>query len=214
MIVGLSQVIRRTQSMGETVAEETGALESLGKVIPSIYYDLIARVCAGVPFLIVLLWQYRETFGEITWAKLTLLIGAGYVVGLVLTSLSIIWSPVNFVLMAILKIPLNNWRHGLVRNDEIVAKDKEAGATLAKMQAEATLCQNLVDGLLMLIILNATSVFVVPAIAACSTACRWTTVLILGLAAIFRSAVYLGRQDHLYHLYVKAPEILQKSTST
>ena len=61
---------------GGAVAEEAGGLASLTKVVPSIYYDLIARVCAGVPFMAVLLWDKRSEFGEVSWSKLALLLGA------------------------------------------------------------------------------------------------------------------------------------------
>jgi hypothetical protein len=40
------------------MADDPGALEGLGKIIPSVYYDLIARVGSGVLFLAVLLWGH------------------------------------------------------------------------------------------------------------------------------------------------------------
>ncbi len=140
-----------------------------------------------------------------TWAKLTLWIGAGYVAGLPLTLLSIVWIPIDFLLTAIQQIPVNNWRHELPRNDEIAAIDKEVAATLAKMQAGATLCQNLFCGFLVLVLLNSTGAFPVPTVDAHGSACRWIMMLILGISAIFRTAVYLDRQDRLDKLLVRSP---------
>jgi hypothetical protein len=139
----------------------------------------------------------------VTWAKSTLVVGAGYVTGLLLTSLSIVWSPINYAVMAILRIPIDNWRHGLPRNDEIAAKDKKAGGTLAKMQAEATLCQNLFCAFLLLVVLNSSGAFLIPAVNALRP--TWVVLLVLGLAGIFRTTVYLGRQSHLYELYILKP---------
>jgi hypothetical protein len=121
------------------MADEPGALEGLGKIIPSIYYDLIARVCTGVTFLAAILWDHRGLFGEISWSTLTVVLGAGYIVGLVLTPLSLPWGLVQFAVRYVLKMPKWDWREV----DQIASKNKEAGSTLAKMQAEAVLCQNL-----------------------------------------------------------------------
>ena len=63
---------------GDTMAEESGTFEALGKIIPSIYYDLIARVCPGSVVTAALLWDSRDVVGEIAWAKLILLLGMGY----------------------------------------------------------------------------------------------------------------------------------------
>lgn len=197
------QVVRRQNATKreDVMAEEAGALQELGKVIPSIYYDLIARVCSGIPFLAILLWERIDAFGELTWVKLTLLVGAGYVAGLLLTPLSRLWLPLELLLLKILRIPIDDWRRGLPRNDEIAARDQQAGATLAKMQAEATLCQNLFCAFVLLILLNYTGTFLVPA------AGKWVMGLILGLAAIFRTTVYLGRQNNLYEIVVHNPTV-------
>src|ERR1700727_2337712 len=66
----------------------------LGKIIPSMYYDLIARVGAGTPFLIALLWNQHAEFGDITWSKVALMLGGGYIIGLVLTPFSGFWAPI------------------------------------------------------------------------------------------------------------------------
>ncbi len=73
--------------------EEKGALEGLGKIIPGAFYDLIARVGSGIPLLAAVAWDPHAGFCEITVANLVLLVGAGYVVGLVLTPLSMLLAP-------------------------------------------------------------------------------------------------------------------------
>jgi hypothetical protein len=140
------------------MSEDSGPLTEIAKVVPSVYYDLIARVSAGTPFLVTLLWPYRENYGELTWEKLLLLLGAGYIVGLLLTALSVLWLPVELLIMVVLRTPMKNWRRGLTRNDEIAVRSEQAGATLAKMQAEATLCQNLFSGFSLLVLLNHTNI--------------------------------------------------------
>ena len=182
---------------------EAGPLTELGKVIPSVYYDIIARVSSGTPFLMILLWDHRETFGdELTLAKLTLLLGAGYVAGLLLTAFTFLWMPVQFLVLAILRVQIRDWRRGLQRNDEISARNEQAGATIAKMQAEATLCQNLFTGFLLLILLNDLKLVPLSLINTLGSAGKWLMLAVLGLAGIFRGIVYFGRQNSLYEIFV------------
>jgi hypothetical protein len=185
------------------MAEETGGFEGLGKVIPSIYYDLIARVCAGVPFLAVLLWDERTAFGDPTWSKLALLFGAGYVAGLVLTPLSLPWVPVHVLLRRKLKMPLN-LDTGASLTDDIASRNRDAGETLAKMQAEAVLCENLFGAFLLLIILNAA--VAVPLITKCSVLCRILILAGLGVCSLHRIIAYVVRENRLYEIYVKGQQ--------
>jgi hypothetical protein len=90
----------------------------------------------------------------------------------------------------------------LPRNDEISVRNAQAGATLAKMQAEATLCQNLFTGFLLLLVLNDTGLVLVPLVNTLCPAVRWLLLAILGLSAIFRIAAYCGRQNNLYEIIV------------
>jgi hypothetical protein len=190
----------KAEERSEIMAEESKGLEALGKTIPSVYYDLIARVCAGVPFLTMILWG-RDTFGEITLIKFLLLLGAGYIAGLLLTSVSVLWGWVDLLILLVLHGPFG-WRDWSSRNDEIYVKDKDAGTTLAKMEAEATLCKNLLTGFLLLLILNDSGTFLVPAISAMDTHRQWKCIiiLILGLSAIVRTALYRSRQNNLHDI--------------
>ena len=180
------------------MAEEPGVLEGLGKIIPSIYYDLIARVCAGVPFLTVLLWDQRSKFGDITWAKLTLLLGAGYVVGLVLTPLSLPWGLIQLVVRRVLKMPIK-FREGASLTDQIAAKDKEAGATLAKMQAEAILVENLFSAFIVLTLWS--SAYPLELIAKCTRGSTFLILVLLGISVLHRITAYVIRENRLYHVY-------------
>lgn len=136
------------------MAEESGSLSSLGKLIPSVYYDLIARICPGVGFLLALLWHKIHIFDGLVsnaWIAFFILLGAGYIAGLVLTALSSVYFfSVGWLLRRCLHVPLDDW-HG---NDKISKENPEVGMTLAKMGAEETLAQNLLIGFIILWIVN------------------------------------------------------------
>jgi hypothetical protein len=185
------------------MADESGPLEAMGKILPGIYYDLIARVCAGVPFLVALLWERKQEFGGLTWVRLTLLLGAGYVAGLLLlTPLSLPWSLVQLLVRRILKMPLKEWRYGPSLYDQIAAKDKEAGTTLVKMQAEAMLCQNLFTAFTVLLVLNGKNVVSVPLLKDCTTLYGVIILLILAGSCVHRITAYLVREKRLHRIYL------------
>jgi hypothetical protein len=204
------------------MSEDADLPTKLSSVIPSLYYDLIARVSAGVPLLALLLWQQRELFaplGRSPSVAFLLLLGAGYIAGLLLTPFSPVWS---FPLL-----PFFNARFGLpkfsilpsrsktettkaesgaalmsTRNDRVGAVDPAAGATLAKMQAEATLCKNLTTAFVLLICVDYLGLTDVPVLHGASTQLRISGLILLWFAAIFRTALYLGRQNALYRIFV------------
>ncbi len=185
------------------MAEESGPLEALGKILPSMYYDLIARVCPGVTFLTALLWEKRDLIGELTWVKLVLFLGGGYIAGLLLTPLSLPWGLVQYIVRLVLKMPIRDWQHGPSLFDAISAKDKEAGGTLVKMMAEAVLCQNLFGALVALVIINGANVMPVALINYCSRNGLVTMFLILAAACVQRIAAYLVRENRLYKIHVQ-----------
>jgi hypothetical protein len=185
------------------MAEESGPLEALGKIVPSMYYDLIARVCSGLPFLVALLWDRKDMIGELTWVKLILALGAGYIAGLLLTPLSLPWGLVHLLVRLILKMRIKDWQYGLTLYDAILVKDKEAGGTLVKMQAEAVLCQNLFGAFIALIIINATGVMPVPLVKYCSRSCFFIIFSILAASSVNRIIAYLIRENRLYKIHVE-----------
>ena len=206
------------------MADESGPLGSLSQLIPSVYYDLIARVCAGAPFLVLLLWEDKGSLRDLAsnaWVGFLLLMGAGYLAGLVLTPLSFFWNvliglPIQIMLNKAVtggkRIRLSSLMVTLwplwSRNDEIAAADKEAGTVVAKMQAEATLCQNLLSAYVVLIIANEKRSYLVPALGDHGSAFRWIVFLGLLAAAVFRTVTYLGRQNNLHRIHILKQKVI------
>jgi hypothetical protein len=58
----------KSHSEAFEMAEDEAPLKSVGEVVPSPYYDLIARVCAGVPFVLLLVNQQAEKLKPLTSA--------------------------------------------------------------------------------------------------------------------------------------------------
>jgi hypothetical protein len=137
------------------------------------------------------------------WVGFLLLLGAGYLAGLLLTSLSLLWSAlIGLPTRIILGVPMAELRRHGSRNDEIAAVDKEAGMTLAKMQAEATLCQNLLSAFIVLVIASETGTFTIPALANHGAGYRWIVLVTLLATALFRTVAYLARQESLYKIHI------------
>jgi len=186
-----------------------GGLASLAGLVPSIYYDLIARVASGAALISVLSWTPDHSIrANVSFSSLTLLLGAGYIVGLVLTPVaSVISSLVAWCLRTKLELPgdssfLATSTMIAARNDQVAMRNAEAGVTLAKMQAESTLCCNLFAAFILLVVVNA-AVVDVPAIQrlTCSSGILLGTFLLP--AACFREVAYLLRQNALHKLYVR-----------
>jgi hypothetical protein len=174
----------------------------LGKIIPSMYYDLIARVGAGAPFLVALLWNHHAEFGEITWIKIALLLGAGYITGLVLTPFSSLWAPIYLQVRRTSDGPDKNlsrslWDVSLM--DYISAKDKEAGATIAKMRAEAVLSANLFTGFLLLWLISWHHPLLV--MDAIGLRMKMLILLLLAICSIQRALACAGREERLYKIH-------------
>lgn len=133
------------------MAEHEGndKLSTLGGIVPSVYYDLIARVCGGAPFLALVLSGQGDSlrkaadFLGTAGVMLGAVLGA-YVIGMLLTAVSlIVCSPINVI--------VNRWYgfRAQERNekaDRVDKLDSAMGGTLLKMAAEEVLCQNLLSG--------------------------------------------------------------------
>src|SRR5271169_1020645 len=97
------------------MAEDGLDLKSAGEIIPSLYYDLIARVCAGVPFVLLLVYWNEEDvrglssmFGSSGAALLVVLFG--YLAGLLLTPLSGLFAgPIQLLLRRRMKLGHLGW---------------------------------------------------------------------------------------------------------
>jgi hypothetical protein len=148
--------------------------------------------------LVILLWDYHCKFGDVTWLKVTLLLGAGYVAGLVLTPLSAPWGLVQIRVRKKLGMPWDR-KEGSSWGDEIDKEDKAAGTTIAKMQAEALLCQNLFTAFLALILINMGHTLTL--IARCSILWRTLILLVLASCALHRIVAYVVREKRLHKVY-------------
>ena len=122
-----------------------------------------------------------------------------------------LWGLFQLLVRYVLKMPLEHWQVGSFLYDAVTSRDKEAGATLVKMQAEAVLCQNLFGAFLALIILDATDLASIPFLNACSTMCRTAALLVLGASCIHRTIAYVVRENRLYQIYF--PSSAEKTES-
>ena len=172
-------------------------VEKLGELIPSSYYDLVARVLPGIATIIGTLWGVQHPLASVKVATglgdgalLVAGLGCGYIAGLLLTSLA---APLFAGLAWLLGKYFQNVRqysHARLwsRIDKIDRKYPVAAATLAKMAAEVTLCQNLFAGSL---IVFGVSTRRIPVL--------WvaTTLVLLAFTVVYRAVVLVRRLDSL-----------------
>jgi hypothetical protein len=148
-----------TMAQDQSVAEEKPvASDKISGLIPEIYYDLIARVTAGTPLLLMLLapsWENLAKVANIT--SFITLLGLGYLAGHFLATISvvlnvIIWNPlllpnVRKLLTLNYEFPSNSASQILdkvyLRIDWVAMKDQSGGAILKKMEAGSALTDNL-----------------------------------------------------------------------
>jgi hypothetical protein len=174
----------------------------LAMIVPSLYYDIIARVMPGAAFLkaVIPLQNLTITESSSDWIRLLLLLGGGYLAGLILPLSALIVLPVDAFIWLRSDQTFRDWLLGSP-NDAIGTKSAEAGSTIGKMQAEATLCGNVAAGLAVAMALPKT--MCIPLIAYVHD--RYLLLIgfaFLILVANFRQAAYRGRQKNLYRMHV------------
>ena len=171
----------------------------LADLIPSLYYDVIARVAAGVPFVALL-----GLTGPGAPEGVPGFIVAGYITGLVLTPTGAPFGLVGTAAWIAYRRVFQSEPRKLLRlsreNDEVAAKSPDAGATLGKMQAEVTLCSNLAAAYVVLSLLRPQAM---PLLGD-STTSRMMVGLVFAVAAAWRAFAYHERQARLYEIHVKA----------
>jgi hypothetical protein len=188
------------------MAEDGGPLKSFGEVIPSVYYDLIARVCAGVPFILFLVNQQAEKLKPLTSAvgasgTVLLMVLFGYLLGLLLTPLGgSLAGPIQLLLKKRVGLERLKWMDYLLeisrRSDAIAVKDRAMGAAIGKMGAERILCQNLLLGSVFVVIVDMRhGVYQFD-----SPVLEGLIVALLGILVIQRNVAFLLRQSQLYAL--------------
>jgi hypothetical protein len=137
---------------GIKVPSENAASDAFAKaaeVIPSFYYDIIARIVPGAATIIGVAWALNiHVVPEEGGGGWVLLAGAGYIVGLLLSVISTIL--VNIVTL------LPGWRHrysdGAIWQGIWQRRNDPDAPVVIKMAAESTSAENLlVGGLLVLI---------------------------------------------------------------
>jgi hypothetical protein len=131
---------------GENAASD--AFAKAAEVIPSFYYDIIARIVPGAATIIGVAWTLKTHVVPKEGGGWVLLAGAGYIVGLLLSVISTIL--VNIVTL------LPGWRHrysdGAIWQGIWQRRNDPDAPVVIKMAAESTSAENLlVGGLLVLI---------------------------------------------------------------
>jgi hypothetical protein len=193
--------------------------KSLADIVPSVYYDLIARICPGAGFWITLSIgssEVRKVYDleKAVGASLVLFILISYLAGIVLSGFCLVWDALSYKLLSALKSlhdPLGLTKTGITKQWQVVAEKMESvakvsqdpGRIVTKALAEVALCQNLLSGL-----------FVLLAIGACSDGkhffdprAYWLTysivAIVLFISMLFRQAMFLGRAHAIYQMYVE-----------
>jgi hypothetical protein len=146
------------------------ALKDAAGLIPELYYDLISRVTPGLAVLLT--WLYscekckivyelehiKDQVGATAMALLVLI--GGYVIGILLSTLSY---PAELALDWYVsqldaeskRLRLRDFRQLRdLKRDETVCRNPASGSTAIKMAAETALCQNLIAGLVVLLLFN------------------------------------------------------------
>ena len=190
-------------------------------LVPEIYYDVIARLCAGVPFVaIALRYSQEPTFNLLTREYLRSLpavtlavavVFASYLAGHLLASISAIWNLGlwhqqvlgRFITNLDLATPLDAvsvralFQEVYRRIDYIATRDSNGGALLKKMEAGAQLSDNLFSGFLTYVVIR---LFVTGAMTAREAAAHVAIGAILLVSVILRRLILIGRQDTLLSL--------------
>jgi hypothetical protein len=195
-------------------SESSTSLGSVWAVVPSIYYDLIARVAPGALFLLSIDDARTLITLPSDGLRWVLVLGSSYVAGLVLTPLSdLVIAPV----WGLCNVPLvRQWldipggaRVPRCANDVIEAVRPELGSTLAKMQAETVLCGNLAAGYALLLWLPVKSLLTSYKVPECNRSTLIGGFVFLVVVASYRYVLYIGRQVQVYKILID--ENLKKS---
>lgn len=134
-------------------------MDKVLSIVPTFYYDLIARILPGTAFLVALTWNNPLTYGTPKdGPQLVLLIGAGYLAGMFLTAVSLIidfiWEGCveyykkNGSLIGISWTKINPTSLFMITAEIDAIRDKkpDVGDILFKMFAEVTASENMLIG--------------------------------------------------------------------
>jgi hypothetical protein len=183
-------------------------------LVPEIYYDVIARLCAGAPFVAVAFWAY-PAMRTLSALALGLVAAFGsYLVGHLLAAISALWNPLlwNRVVLgrfiAGLKLanpfssdsPRRVFHELYCRIDLIASRDSNGGAILKKMEAGSQLSDNLLSGFLVVVAARA---LYSGGLTLGETGLASALAVVLLVSVVLRRLILIGRQDSLYTLLGK-----------
>lgn len=135
-------------------------LDALSSVVPQVYFDIIARVIPGSVTIGICLFgntNITKSFYEMDgFVQIIILLGAGYVIGMLLTAISssVLGLSMALVTKWIPSISLLSPSRIYAHVDTIYSKNKVQGEILLKMLAETFLCLNLLTGFAVISILG------------------------------------------------------------
>jgi hypothetical protein len=200
-------------------------MDSVKGLVPEIYYDMIARVGAGVPLVAIFFSPSLDELQRISNAvSFILLIGLGYIAGHLLPTVSVVlnlmfWNPwvirrfqvwfglgleykfTSFSTMRVFDVIYQ-------RIDWAANKDANAGAIMKKMEAGAALSDNLLSGWLVILSYQAFG-----GIRRWPVGLQWNCSIIALVTFVLVASVYIRRwaliirQDRLLELLGYPKEI-------
>jgi hypothetical protein len=178
-------------------------------LVPEVYYDVIARLCAGAPFVAYAIW-HSEWHEDLESVKVLVVATLGsYLLGHLLGTISavanlVIWRP-RFLKFIVKRIPLDHplssdsfrgdFHELYKRIDSVARRDPNGGTVLKKMEAGAALSDNLLSGFLLFVTVR----LIVGARPTCCEIIGGAVfTLLLFVTVIVRRMVLIGRQDTLW----------------
>lgn len=200
------------------------AISTVLNLIPTLYYDLIARVCPGLALLCALLLasgrqtEAREFLRSGTAPELVFLLLLGYVAGISLTGVSALWDlSAIWLLDRLDALPamgnkcfpemkvIDKVKVFVQRADYVSLTSEAAGRTLGKMYAEVALAQNLLTGILVVMLfLLANDGW--QSFDRAGMRYAIAIAVLLFLSMLYRQAAFLSRLDALQEIHHPRPK--------
>lgn len=205
---------------------EGGGLGTIFSVIPTIYYDLIARVAPGLAFWLVL-WLGTRGVAPLDAARSALegqpliVLVLSYLAGMLFTGLSFLWDALCFGvfwLVKPLRAPLGldqarsfiqTWEVVARRMDEIGRVSEASGGIVTKALAEVAMTENLLTGLLLLVVIGLASDWQLLRVLQVQAPWVAAGALLLLATILFRQAMFLGRVKVLHRMHCRPRPLLQ-----
>ena len=198
--------------------------DDISGLIPEIYYDVIARIAAGISVLVFIIsptWEHIEKSASFT--SFIALLGLGYIVGHLLTTVSFLFNCIlwNHIFVGILGrfVRLNYDFHTksmgrifdkvYTRIDWVSMKDKSGGAILKKMEAGAALTDSLFSGWIIILIYSWLTGQVGWGVGFRNNPSCMLIILVTVLLFVsvpIRRAIFIIRQDRILYLLKYDPE--------